>query len=237
LRIVALSRLSLWVLNLACAGFRRRMLVQDDVGRFANSLHNRRSPCVNRPFTIRIIGVKRAALLSPAMPGFLLAVLAAAYGPPSDFDARDAIARRYADQAAAKTYGLHQYELQGMRHYPADVRVARCQRVEEGDLDGRFAGQKIDGAFSCIIEVSPNVDPPFVAKGVFWHDSFSWRYVGPLSEIAIDSYDEIVKSGATGSIRPKPGSEVYDGDSLYKPNDGARSQYEDILRSFEPLEW
>lgn len=160
----------------------------------------------------------------------LLAMLIglAGYGPPSDDDARDAFVARYADYAAGETRALYQYALESRPWYPAAFRVARCERIEEAD-GGFGAYREFVGGQFCVIEVTPTIDPPFVASGVFVHDMTGWRYYGALSATGVANYDDPYQKHLRGGLRPKPGAIAYDGDRESKPNDSWRSPYDDIL--------
>lgn len=84
-------------------------------------------------------------------------------------------------------------------------------------------------AFVCIIEVTPNLDPPYVTRGFFTHEGAGWRYYGALSAVHIDRYDAL--SLEDEGLRPKPGARPYDGDAFAHSDDNARSPYRDILSS------
>jgi hypothetical protein len=162
---------------------------------------------------------------------FLYALLAglSGYGPPSDDAARDAFVARYAEYAAGETRALHQYALEGRPWHPAAFRVARCERVEPA-AGGFGAFADLVGGQFCVFEVTPTLDPPFVASGVFVHDMTGWRYYGAFSATGVANYDDPYQKHISGGLKPKPGAIAYDGDRAVKPNDSWRSVYEDAFQ-------
>jgi hypothetical protein len=154
----------------------------------------------------------------------LVLLARAAYSAPGDYDALAAIGRRFSEDAASRTASLYQYEIESSGHYPAFVRVLRCEPSRE---DETVSAVGSDFGHWCIVEITPNLEAPYVTRGRFVRDVGGWRYHGPLSETPLENFDYYAPHDA--GMAGKPGSTIYDGDFFAHSDDNARSPYHGVL--------
>lgn len=162
----------------------------------------------------------------------VLLVSLAGYGPPSNIEAREALIARRMEEPDGESLDFYRLDVETYPWYPIDVRVARCERIEDSPTAASPDEGLVGGQF-CIVEVTPQLDPPYVVAGAFVHDTLGWRYYGGMSPSDIDNYDDPYQRFTSGRMEAKPGSVVYDGDRKSRPNDTWRSPYEAALDAAE----
>ena len=158
----------------------------------------------------------------------ILASGIAAYGPPSSYDAYEAITNRILVDLYERGDVLREENRRNADDFPSDVVIHRCAKKNHRATRTDDGVVRHLGGFNCAFEIFPNARPSYRIFGFFRYNGFEWEYHGPLRETRLPGPSAFDSQHGAGEPILKPGSVAYEGDPR-NPLNPDYNPYSDLL--------
>jgi len=132
-------------------------------------------------------------------------------GPPTNWDAHNALVKRFTDASESSYYALSGSAISGNANFPSNVTIERCNYNNEKALPTQANFQSLVSGYDCVLTVYPNGEPSYQMLGFFMHDGFQWLLHGPTRAGLIIPLDRYENGTLSSTVTPRDGSILYDG--------------------------
>lgn len=132
-------------------------------------------------------------------------------GPPTNWDAYNALAKRFIDAADASVFAGFQTGIQEAVNFPSDVAIERCEFDDVKKLPTTTNLSPIVSGYDCVMTVFPNGEPAYQILGFFYFDGIEWLLYGPTRASLVVPVDRYENGVTVGTLSGNPGSVLYRG--------------------------
>lgn len=132
-------------------------------------------------------------------------------GPPTNWDAYNALAKRFVDAAEASVFAGFQSGIQEAVNFPSDVSIERCEFDGVKRLPTSTNLSPVVSGYDCVMTVFPNGEPAYQILGFFYFNGIEWLLYGPTRASLVVPIDRYENGVTVGTLSGNPGSIRYRG--------------------------